>query len=562
MTPTPREQIDKIVDELYRAKDRWVKVDVPTRLRLLHECIEATLKNAKSFAEASCQNKEIDFNSSTSSEEWLAGPVCILRNLHLLINTLEQILRHGSPVLKKNAFGKSPAGQVVARVFPQNIYDKLLYTGFSAQVWMEPGQTEASTKEGMGWVYKSTWHEPGKVALVLGAGNVSSIGPLDVIYKLFVENQVCVLKMNPVNEYTGPFVEASLKPLVDEGFMRLVYGGGDVGAYLVDHPNIDEIHITGSDKVHDIIVWGADSENAKKTGTPRLKKRITSELGCVTPVMITPGEWTEKELDFQAQNVATMIVNNGSFNCNAAKLIITSKSWAQREVFLKKLQDILATIPQRFTYYPGSDQKYSHFLENHPDAKAMGERQPNKIRWTTIFGVDSKKTNDIVFKKEAWCGVVAETSLDTNNAEEFLTKAPEFCNQHVWGTLSCVLLIDPRTQKKNANKLEEAIQTLKYGSIAINHWAALSYAFGVTTWGAHPGHTLADIQSGIGVVHNTIMFRNPQKSVVRGPFVFSPLPPWFATHKNAHKVAQKLVSFEANPSLFKLPGILMAAIKG
>ena len=110
MTPTPREQIDKIVDELYRAKDRWVKVDVPTRLRLLHECIEATLKNAKNFAEASCQNKEIDFNSSTSSEEWLAGPVCILRNLHLLINTLEQILRHGSPVLKKNAFGKSPAG--------------------------------------------------------------------------------------------------------------------------------------------------------------------------------------------------------------------------------------------------------------------------------------------------------------------------------------------------------------------------------------------------------------------------------------------------------------------
>lgn len=49
---------------------------------------------------------------------------------------------------------------------------------------------------------KDSWIK-GKVALVLGAGNVSSIGLMDVLYKLFIENQATLLKMNPVNEYSG-----------------------------------------------------------------------------------------------------------------------------------------------------------------------------------------------------------------------------------------------------------------------------------------------------------------------------------------------------------------------
>ena len=38
------------------------------------------------------------------------------------------------------------------------------------------------------------------------------------------------------------------------------------------------------------------------------------------------------------------------------------------------------------------------------------------------------------------------------------------------------------------------------------------------TWGAYPGHTPEDIQSGSGVVHNTWLFDHPEKSVVRAPF--------------------------------------------
>jgi aldehyde dehydrogenase (NAD(P)+) len=96
----------------------------------------------------------------------------------------------------------------------------------------------------------------------------------------------------------------------------------------------------------------------------------------------------------------------------------------------------------------------------------------------------------------------------------------------------------------------------------VNHWAALSYGLVVTTWGAYPGHPLDDIKSGIGVVHNTMMFEKPQKTVVWGPFTMFPKPPWFVTHKNGHAVAQRITKFEYRPSFWKVPGIALKAMLG
>lgn len=46
----------------------------------------------------------------------------------------------------------------------------------------------------------------GAVALVLGAGNQAAVAPLDVLHKLVAEDSVVICKMNPVNEYVGPFL--------------------------------------------------------------------------------------------------------------------------------------------------------------------------------------------------------------------------------------------------------------------------------------------------------------------------------------------------------------------
>lgn len=46
---------------------------------------------------------------------------------------------------------------------------------------------------------------------------------------------------------------------------------------------MDNVHVTGSDKTYDMIVWGT-TDKAKKIGEPKFTKEFTSELGCVTPV--------------------------------------------------------------------------------------------------------------------------------------------------------------------------------------------------------------------------------------------------------------------------------------
>lgn len=563
MKSTSQTELDVLLSDLQNKKAEWIKVSIPERIQFLRACLETTVAASEDFVRASCEGKGIDFNSVTSAEEWFAGPNCILRNLRLLAESLEAIQKNGSTGITQKDLSDYNS-QVIAQIFPRNLQDKILYGGFTAEIWQEPSETKESVLKNLAWIYKEKSTTP-KIALVLGAGNVSSIGPLDVLYKLFAENQVCVLKMNPVNEYTGPHVQKCLQPLFDAGFVKLAYGGADVGSYLVNHPLIDEIHITGSDVVHDMIVWGIGEEQKinKEKKTPKLNKRITSELGCITPVVIVPGVWSEKELNFQAQNIATMVANNASFNCNAAKVLITSSVWKQRDQFLNKIEAILEKIPLRKTYYPGSDKKYQAFIEAHPDAKRLGPKASSEqLNWTTIFRVNPQDQTDIVFTKEAWCGVVAETGFPESDPAEFLKAAVQFCNKRLWGTLSCSVIVDPRTAKKLGENLKEAVSDLRYGTVAINHWAGLSYAFGQTAWGAYPGHTLDNIGSGIGFVHNTFLFKHPQKTVIWGPFTMSPLPPWFSTHKNSPNVARKMMAFESAPSFLKIPPVVLAALKG
>jgi hypothetical protein len=88
------------------------------------------------------------------------------------------------------------------------------------------------------------------------------------------------------------------------------------------------------------------------------------------------------------------------------------------------------------------------------------------------------------------------------------------------------------------------------------------FAIGVTSWGAYPGHTPEDVGSGIGVVHNSLMFDYPEKSVIKAPFRTWPTPLWFADHRNLAEVGRHMTAFERRPSWSKLPAILSAALRG
>jgi len=553
---TALEECDRLVEMLAGKKDDWVRTPIERRIQLLRRCIDRTVAVSDEWVRHACREKGIDYHGPRGGEEWLAGPMPLVRNLRMLAEALAD---NGEPrvdgITEKN-------GQWVAKIFPDSLIESLMYRGFSAEVWIEPGQEPTQ-----GRIYREKAQgtlPPGKVSLILGAGNVSSIGPMDALYKLFVEDEVVILKTNPVNEYLQPYWEEAFRPLIDQGVFHVVRGGVEVGSHLVHHEKVDTIHMTGSDRTHDAIVWGGDPDERarrKATGEKVVDKPMSSELGAVTPVLVVPGPWSKEDLDFQARNVVSMITNNGSFNCNAAKLIVTNERWPQREDFLLKIEEHLAKTPPRTAYYPGAQSRYDGFLEAYPNARALGPRSTRVVPWTIIDEVPPNK-GEYALTNEAFCGVVAHTQLPSRDPGAFIDDMVEFANESCWGTLSCVILVHPATAAGYRRKLNAAIANLRYGGIAINCFAGVIYALVGPTWGAFPGHTDEDIQSGRGVVHNAYLFDHPQKSVVSAPFHIDPTPAWFADHKTGHQLGPALVKFEASPSLVKLPMVLPAAMRG
>ncbi len=557
------ETMDAAIQVLQEHKKDWVVFTLRERIALIDELIQDFFAISQHWVDAGQKAKGTA--EIAPGEEWLAGVYPVIKNLRQLRQSLLDIEMNGHPKIPGEV-KTLPNGQVVAPVFPLTTYDRIVFTGVTAEIWMEPGVTAEELSQTQATIYRDTRHD-GKVALVLGAGNVASIGPMDIFNKLFLEDQVVIIKMNPVNAYVGPLMEEAFRSLVEKGFLRVVYGGAAEGAYLCNHAGVDEIHITGSDKTFDAIVFGTGTEGAarKAENRPLLTKRITGELGNVSPVIVVPGEWSNSDLAYQAEHIVSMLTNNAGFNCNATRVVIMHKEWKQCEQLVQKIRDILKKVPTRPSYYPGAQDRQKMFVAQHSDAEEFGTANAQELPWTFIPDVDAQHTDDVCFTTEAFCGLFAETALEAASVVEYIDKAVAFANDDLWGTLNATVLVHPTSLKDPVigEAIERAITNLRYGSIGLNYWAGTSYALCSTTWGAFPGHPLNDIQSGNGVVHNTLMFSRPQKSVLRAPFRSTPTPPWFATRsKTAAKVFPKLVDLEANPSPLKVPGILLAALLG
>src|SRR5882724_9309672 len=281
--------LDQSIQVLETHANQWASLPIPHKINLLVAVRHNLGQAASRWVEVAVAGKRIDRSSPWVGEEWVTGPWALAEGINGLLVTLRALAAGHPPALPKVTWRKD--GQVVAQVFPNNLFEKLLLSDVTAEVWMQPGVTVETLPDHMASFYKRPM-PAGHVALVLGAGNVNSIAPLDALYKLFVEGQVVLLKLNPVNDYLGPILEAVFAPLIDGGYLRLASGGGDVGEYLTRHASISSIHITGSARTHDLIVFGPGAEGAarKRRSEPILTKPITSELGGVGPTIVVPGQ--------------------------------------------------------------------------------------------------------------------------------------------------------------------------------------------------------------------------------------------------------------------------------
>jgi hypothetical protein len=568
VAPTPVEvdavALDSMVRGVASNATMWAAMSPSVRADLLDRVLRDTLAAQDDWLAAACAAKGLQPGSAEAGEELFAGVGTFVRMARLFRDALHDIARTGAPAFA-GPITKASDGRLRVGVFPASTFDRVTFPQTTAEVWMQPGVTEESMRAGQAAAYKDPAAHAG-TALVLAAGNVASLGPRDVLSKLFAEGKVVVMKANPVNDYLVPHWNRALGALVEAGVLAIVDGGAEVGKFLCAHDAIDEVHITGSDKTYDAVVFGTGEEGARRkvADEPALAKPVTAELGNVSPVIIVPGKWSIAELQYQAEHVATMLVNNAGFNCLAARVIVTHAGWPQRDAFLGALTQSLAHVATRRAYYPGAADRLESFLRAHPEAEQFGTGPADALPWTFIRGLEPGRTGDICFNVESFCGECAETALAAPSAAAFVDAATAFCNDVVWGSLSATLLASPSSLKDRAvaDAVERAVADLRYGSIGVNVWHALAFAMGSTTWGAYPGHARNDIQSGTGVVGNAALFDRPQKSVVRGPFRARPKPPWFATASGSYDVMRRFVAFEVDPSAAKIPGLLLSAVRG
>ena len=563
--------LDKAINILNTNKDNWVNLPISEKIPLFKSLSSKTSSVAKDWVDASVKAKSINVDSPLSGEEWTSGPWALIYGAESMVGTLTALDRGKNPPIGK--IRSRPDGQLVANIFPYNIYHHLLLSGIRAEVWMQKNVNKDNFDDHIAQVYKSN-SQNGSVSLVLGAGNVSSIPPLDVLDRLFAHLSVSILKMHPVNDYLKDIFEKIFEDFISAGFVQIVSGGADVGKYLCNHEEIDHIHITGGAKTYNSIVFGSgeEGEKRKNQGEIQINKTITAELGCVTPIIVVPGPWSKADIKYQAENIATQKLHNASFNCIAGQVLVLPENWNLSNDLLEEVKSTISSTKLREPYYPGANDRHDAVKQTYGNCEQIDKN--GSFSRLLVTDLDYKSSNEYLFNNEVFVGALAQTFLPGESPKDYLLNTIKFCNEKLWGTLGANIIIHPKTIKELGSDLENIISELKYGSIGINTWCAMAFLTAECTWGAFPGHTANDIQSGNGVVHNTRLFDKPEKTVVYAPFSpfprnllkgemhMFPKPPWFITNKQAQNVSRRFTYFQAKPSPLHLPGLFFDALRG
>ncbi|MFB6550754.1 aldehyde dehydrogenase family protein [Streptomyces sp. NPDC056405] len=522
---------------------------------------------APAMVAESARAKGYDPLSDWATEDWVTAPWALAQTVGAYLHMLRRLAAGRGPVPAKAI--RTRDGRTVVDVFPATPTDRLLLNGFTAEVWTLPGTTREQVLARAAGEYRGRPGEPA-VALVLGAGNVPATTPLDILHKLYAEGQVVLAKMNPVNAYLRPHFEKVFTEFVERGWVRFVDGGAAEGAYLTTHDDIDTIHVTGSERTHDAIVWGtgARGEERRRANTPLNTKPFTSELGGVSPCIVTPGPWSAADFRFQAEHIVTSKLNNAGHNCVATQILLLPRHWDGTERLLTEIRHVLRELLRRGGYYPGAADRLDSVTRAHPEAETHGDDA------CRVLVPDITDPDDPMLTDEVFASALGVVRLPGDDVPDFLRAATEFANERLPGTLGATLLVHPRTERDHRAAVDDAVATLRYGTFGVNCWSAFGFLLGYTPWGAFPGHTREDIGSGVGFVHNAFMLEDVEKTVLRAPFApfprglftgspsLSPRPPYYVTNRTGRSTMARLTAYATDPRPTRLPGIFASALRG
>ena len=450
-------------------------------------------------------------------------------NVSVMAGTIKHLIRTATAHAKDGAAPTlartSRDGREVVQVFPIDRDDRFSQEGrggCTGEVWLDPKAPSHAEPAG----------PEGIVCLVLGAGNQSFLAFGDVMYHLFVEGAVCVLKHHPLRAFSAPFFDEIFADLIEDGFFFACEADLEETGALVHSPLVDRVHMTGGTATHDAIVWGPpgpEQRENKARNAPVLHKPMSSELGSVTPWIVLPGaSWTDAEVSHMAGHLVAAFTAQNSCNCLSPKLVVLDADWPGADAFLAAVRDRLGKVPLVPPHYPGTAKRYQGFVDAYPADRIESVDAP-QIEGIADHGLGpclpwlllhlDESSAPYAWQTEAFAPVLAIYKVRTgNDPKAFVESVVPFVNGSVWGSLSCTLIAHPDV---DSTWVEQAITDLRYGSIGLNAWTAGVYGMSGMTWGAYPGEPLNHVASGRGIVRNAYALPNVEKSVLRSPFITS-----------------------------------------
>jgi len=559
----PSSAVDDAVAAVRDGRGRWALTTPAARAALLLTCRDRFFVVAPRLVDQALQQKGLTADQPEAGEEW-AFVTGTLKLFRVYASALQAVARDGRPAAKgpwRVRRADDGRDQVVVDVAPLELSERLSLGNGRGELWLAPGLSlaEARARQGEHWRASSSSSSSSSppVLALLAAGNVWMLLVGDLLHAVCLRGAVVVAKLNPTLAWQLPLWREALAPLIDAGALALIDGDAEVGARLCTHDHVDVIHMTGSHRTHDAVVFGtgAEGEARRVRGERQNPRPVSAELGNVTPVLVVPGPWTLDELRYHAIQLGSQHGLNAAFNCLTPRLIVTSSWWSQRGAFLDELRAFFDVLPRRRAWYPGAAARHARFVAAHPEATRHGPGgdDPATLPWTLVTGLrlDDAATaaDEICFREESFCSVLAEATVEAGDAPTFLRRAVDFVNERVWGNLCATILVHPATLRDHADDVEGAIARLRHGSIGVNTFATIAYVTPSLSWGAFPGNPTTDIRSGCDVVHNLLDLPSPQKSVLRGPFTVGRTPPLDLRFARLAPLLREVAALEYRPGV-------------
>ncbi len=540
--------IDRFISTLRTKSKEFNSISNVQLASMLEETI-SNIKEVSYFWATICSDNKGTTKTPAEGEEWLGGPFASVLATQYYIKSLinDDDLVEGNFNNSENSY----------KVFPNNFIERITFPFINAKVYFNKSMSFEDINKFRG--FSKRYDIEPSITLILGAGNFSSIPYLDVLYHLITRRSVILLKLNPVNEYLKPVFEKVFKNFIERGYIIVTNGNINESKYMATHPGINHIHLTGSDKTYEDIVYGREltgNERSIKTLSKINPKPITSELGNVTPIIIHPGKWSTSDIKYQARKIVTGKLNNNGFNCIAAQVVVLPDGWGHTETLIKYVKYYMNKAKDRKAYYPDSIERLTK-LE-----KDKSYERVNSLSCTTPHLTREIKAYNKYELDEVWSSTIYFRKIAYSNAEDYVKNSIDYCNNELWGNLGVSVIIKNHNNKFNKHITNSYIENLKYGTIAINEWAAIGYIIPQLPWGGFPGNKDNDIQSGQSVVHNSMLFESPLKGIVETKFRISRLidPPWFITNRKSRRLFMNLTYFQINNTKINLIKLIFSAL--